>query len=111
MALLNFEWVISHAEAVDSARRPGVEAAARGGPLTFGGNCRWELYPCKGWPLAPACGGFGLDKSIAPSIVAHHSINEQERANFEGTPTRFSKEPPMVRINMALLTLQRVPKS
>jgi hypothetical protein len=32
--------------------------------------------------LAPACGGFGLDKSIARSIVAHHSVNEQERAKF-----------------------------
>src|SRR5271165_3756714 len=76
---------------MDSARRPGVEAATRGGPLTLVNNGRSELCPCKGWPPAPACGGFGLDKSIAPSIVAHHSINEQERANFEGHPLGFQK--------------------
>ena len=54
-------------------------------------NCRWELFPCKGWPSAPACGGFGLDKSIARSIVAHLSVNEQEQANFEGNPLVFQK--------------------
>jgi hypothetical protein len=64
-----------------------------GGPLTLADNCRWELCPCKGWPSASACGGFGLDKSIAASIVAHHSVNEQERANFEGHPLVFQKRP------------------
>jgi hypothetical protein len=59
-----------------------VKTAAKSGPLTLVENCRWELYPCKGWPSAPACGGFGLDKGIAPSIVAHHSVNEQERAKI-----------------------------
>src|SRR5271166_5455010 len=93
LALLNFEWVNFARQAVDSARSLGVETVARGGPLTFGVNCRWELYPCKGWPSAPAYGGFGLDKSITPSIVAHHSFNEQERANFEGHPLVFQKRP------------------
>jgi mannose-6-phosphate isomerase-like protein (cupin superfamily) len=54
-------------------------------------NCRSELCPCKGWPSAPACGGFGLDKSIARCIVAHHSVNEQERANLRGTHSFFKR--------------------
>jgi hypothetical protein len=93
MALLNSEWV-------NFTRRGGrfgpmarVEAAASGGPLTLVDNCGCELCPCKGWPSAPACGGFGLDKSIARSIVAHHSVNEQGRANFEGHPLVFQKRP------------------
>jgi hypothetical protein len=32
-----------------------------------------------------------LDKSKARSIVAHHSVNAQERANFEGDPLVFQK--------------------
>jgi len=59
-----------------------VKAAASDGPLTLVENCHWELCPCKGGPSAPACSGFGLDKGIAPSIVAHHSVNEQEQAKI-----------------------------
>ena len=66
-------------------------------------NCRCGLCPCKGWPSASACGGFGLDKSIARSIVAHHSVNENERANFGGEPTRFSKEADIEKKYMSLV--------
>ena len=89
MARLNFEWVNFARRGGRFARRPGVEAAAGGGQLTLVDNCRCELCYCTGWPSAPTCGGFGLDKSTARSIVAHHSVNEQERANFEGDPLVF----------------------
>jgi hypothetical protein len=55
-------------------------------------NCHWELCPCKGGPSAPACSGFGLDKGIAPSIVAHHSVNEQGAGqNLRGTRSLFKR--------------------
>jgi hypothetical protein len=46
-------------------------------PLTLVTHCGFGAIPLckKGWPSAPARGGFGLDKGMAPNIVAHHAVN------------------------------------
>ena len=74
-ALLNFEWVKSAAlsgRGGGLAQFRGADQLAR---LTLAANCGWTLSPCKGGPLAPACGGFGLDNGVTSSFAAHHEIN------------------------------------
>ena len=44
-----------------------------------------------GYVLEKVLEKFGLDKSIAPNIVAHHSVNEQERPILRGTHSFFKR--------------------
>jgi hypothetical protein len=74
VALLNSDWV-------NFARRGGrfgptarAWGSGKGRPTDLGGNCRWELYPCKGW----SSGMMNTPMVHAPEVIAAYGGSAEE---------------------------------
>ena len=62
-------------------------------PPNSAGEARRRPNPCKGWPSAPASGGFGLDKGLAVAIWRC----SRDRTAGTGPSIRFPRSPPPIR--------------
>src|SRR5271155_1227637 len=75
------------------ARRVGRREV---GPAISAADRRRWLDPCKGWPSAPAPGGFGLDKAPAIDISRRQEVERPGaglRQTFRAAPRQTRRRP------------------